>query len=339
MNQRATSVVETINNISMTQDVNLYALYKDINPGVYMYVNGAKVIYPDVQPRYTDNMIVTPLRFVLTDMGAKVYWDGVDKAYIQLTETINGTPRNVEHIYQNGSSTVKINGVDKTLITPAVIENGRFLIPASELIRGYQTWYYSEDVVNLDVKIGYIWDTPELGVESKYNDLPDDYIFTDISSYTEITPDSEKLIIGGLKTVKYDLNGGNGLTPASADYGITDKITVSEGAGVSRPDATFKGWSTNPLAISADYFPLQGNIDVMTLIPDPLTEVTLYAVWEYDSLIYDSNGATSGIVPREQGVLQGTDNIIIKGNPGGLVKTGYYFGGWTKVQNKNIYSS
>ena len=64
----------------------------------------------------------------------------------------------------------------------------------------------------------------------------------------------------------------------------------------------------------------------------PAEESTEAAVSEVPvvtyNVIYDSNGATSGIVPTDPTEYEEGETATILGNTGNLSKTGYYFAGW-----------
>jgi hypothetical protein len=47
------------------------------------------------------------------------------------------------------------------------------------------------------------------------------------------------------------------------------------------------------------------------------------------SVTYDANGADSGAVPVDSNLYYSDDTVTVLGNPGGLTKAGYTFGGWS----------
>ncbi len=51
------------------------------------------------------------------------------------------------------------------------------------------------------------------------------------------------------------------------------------------------------------------------------------------TITYDSNTALSGTVPNDLSLYTSTESAIVRGNEGGLSKTGYSFAGWTLDQN------
>ena len=52
------------------------------------------------------------------------------------------------------------------------------------------------------------------------------------------------------------------------------------------------------------------------------------------SVTYDSNGATSGTVPVDDGEYTSGDTVTVLGNTGNLAKTDYTFGGWTDGEHE-----
>jgi uncharacterized repeat protein (TIGR02543 family) len=51
------------------------------------------------------------------------------------------------------------------------------------------------------------------------------------------------------------------------------------------------------------------------------------------SLIYDGNGATSGIVPTDSNIYQSGDTVTVLDNTGELRKTSYLFDGWNTAED------
>jgi len=81
---------------------------------------------------------------------------------------------------------------------------------------------------------------------------------------------------------------------------------------------TFGGWTngTTTYAGGASYTPTTG--------------ITLNPVWTAVTytISYNANLATGGIVPSNQSWATGSTTLILSGNTGTLVKSGYTFGGW-----------
>jgi uncharacterized protein (TIGR02145 family)/uncharacterized repeat protein (TIGR02543 family) len=61
------------------------------------------------------------------------------------------------------------------------------------------------------------------------------------------------------------------------------------------------------------------------------SNITLFAKWKAQPTLtftYDGNGKTSGVVPVDTNKYSSGDSVLLPGNSGGLVKTGFSFGGW-----------
>jgi uncharacterized repeat protein (TIGR02543 family) len=69
-------------------------------------------------------------------------------------------------------------------------------------------------------------------------------------------------------------------------------------------------------------------------------DIVLYACWTTDKMymvIYSGNGSTSGTVPKDENLYLAGVNVIVKGNTGTLVKSGYTFVGWnTKPDGSGV---
>ena len=51
---------------------------------------------------------------------------------------------------------------------------------------------------------------------------------------------------------------------------------------------------------------------------------------------YDGNGADSGSVPVDNNIYHRLDSVLVQGNTGNLVRTGYTFGGWTRSDTSEV---
>ena len=69
-----------------------------------------------------------PARFVAENLGAKVEWDG-EKQLVTITGKNLKTDENVTILITIGSATVKVNGKEIKLDSPAFIENDRTYTP------------------------------------------------------------------------------------------------------------------------------------------------------------------------------------------------------------------
>lgn len=87
------------------------------------YVNGI-VQTLDAAPVIKNSSTMLPVRFVASNLGATIGWDGA-------TSTATLTTNTVEIIITIGSPTATVNGVTKTLVSPAFIDatSGRSYLP------------------------------------------------------------------------------------------------------------------------------------------------------------------------------------------------------------------
>ena len=124
--------------------------------------------------------------------------------------------------------------------------------------------------------------------------------------------------------VAFNANTGTGtLANQTKTFGVD--LTLSANT-FTKVGSTFSGWTTaadgtgTAYANSATY---SGN-----------AAVTLYAQWTVAafSVTYAANGATGGTVPAIQPKSFGV-SIILAGNSGNLVKTGFVFAGWNTAAN------
>ena len=82
----------------------------------------------DVAPKIEKDRTMLPARFVAENLGAKVEWDG-EKQLVTITGKNLKTDENVTILITIGSATVKVNGKEIKLDSPAFIENNRTYTP------------------------------------------------------------------------------------------------------------------------------------------------------------------------------------------------------------------
>ncbi|WP_312123970.1 InlB B-repeat-containing protein [Lysinibacillus boronitolerans] len=133
-------------------------------------------------------------------------------------------------------------------------------------------------------------------------------------------------------TVKYDANGAtSGIVPQDSPlYEENEKVMVQGNSGnLVRTGYTFKGWNTQADGKGISYAEnatfQMGKADVI-----------LYAQWTANptyTVIYNANGATSGTVPKDSTLYEENETVMVQGNSGNLVRTGYTFAGWNTAQD------
>ncbi|WP_027085625.1 InlB B-repeat-containing protein [Cohnella panacarvi] len=132
-------------------------------------------------------------------------------------------------------------------------------------------------------------------------------------------------------TVNYDGNGStSGSAPSGGSFDYDTNVTVGGNAGnLVKTGYSFSGWNTaadgSGAALAADATFNMGAADV-----------TLYAQWTINSytIVYDGNGATSGIAPSG-GSHEYQTELSVSGNAGMLERIGYTFSGWNTAADGN----
>jgi len=121
-------------------------------------------------------------------------------------------------------------------------------------------------------------------------------------------------------TVDYNLNGGNGTTPASQSVRAGGSITLPGGNGLTKSGYAFDGWNTHTSGMGFNY---KGG-ETYT----PVATTTLYAKWAAYTVTFDLNGG-DGEAPASQSVPAGGSITLPAGD--GLTKSGFFFDGWKTV--------
>lgn len=124
-------------------------------------------------------------------------------------------------------------------------------------------------------------------------------------------------------TVRYEYNGATSDTSNTDDPYTTDDTPITlptpsrdgyEFAGWYRDDVTF---ANSEGAGGASY--------------EPTSNLTIYAKWTAvsRSVTYESTDKTGGSAPTDSDTYIIGDTVVVRGNTGLLVRTGYTFAGWT----------
>jgi uncharacterized repeat protein (TIGR02543 family) len=126
-------------------------------------------------------------------------------------------------------------------------------------------------------------------------------------------------------TITYNENGSTaGVVPTTSSYIAETQATVAENTGsLVKTGYTFAGWNTVADGSGTDY--VAGATFNIT------SNTTLYAMWEITktyTITYNGNGSPGGSVPIDNGNYVSGAEIIVAGNTGDLVKTGYTFAAW-----------
>ncbi len=193
--------------------------------------------------------------------------------------------------------------------------------------------YYNADTVTVLsntgslVKLGYTftgWNTVANGSGNGY--YPGGTFPMGLSNVTLYAQWTENIY-----TVTYSGNGNTGgaLPVDGTSYHNGDTATVLGNTGsLVRAGYTFTGWNT---AANGSGTPYSGE-DTFSI---GFSNVTLYAQWTAINytVTYDGNTNTGGSVPVDRNTYNINDTVIVLGNTGSLVKTGYTFNGWNTAAN------
>lgn len=116
---------------------------------IKIFLNG-KEIKPDVPPVMKSKRVLVPFRFLSENLGAGVHWD-------ERTRTITAEKGGTEIILKIGNPVAYINGKPVKLDVPALIVNGRTLVPIrffSEAFGAQVGWDGAKMAVFITIKEG-----------------------------------------------------------------------------------------------------------------------------------------------------------------------------------------
>ncbi|TVR01305.1 MAG: hypothetical protein EA403_10355, partial [Spirochaetaceae bacterium] len=114
------------------------------------------------------------------------------------------------------------------------------------------------------------------------------------------------------------------LYPAFAVVQVGTPVVVPARGTLERGGEGFRGWSTRPSGGGVTYRPGE-------VTPMPAHDLTLHAVWTSEptfEVTYSTNSATGGTAPVDSISYFPGETVTVLPNSGGLVRTGYTFGGW-----------
>ncbi|WP_143192050.1 InlB B-repeat-containing protein [Paenibacillus helianthi] len=133
-------------------------------------------------------------------------------------------------------------------------------------------------------------------------------------------------------TVTYNGNGNTGgaVPTDSNSYPQGNTVTVLGNTGtLVKTGYTFAGWNTAANGSGTDYA-------ANATFSMGSANATLYAKWTANptfTVTYNGNGSTGGAVPTDSNSYQQGNTVMVLGNTGTLVKTGYTFAGWNTAAN------
>lgn len=110
-----------------------------------------------------------------------------------------------------------------------------------------------------------------------------------------------------------------------ARYATNATVTVRDNiGGLTKTGKTFNGWNTQIDASGKQY-------NAGATFQMETSDVVLYAMWSSNPMYkvnYNANGANTGNIPSDANTYKQGDNVTVKGNVGGLARTGYIFESW-----------
>jgi len=115
-------------------------------------------------------------------------------------------------------------------------------------------------------------------------------------------------------TVTYDGNGKTGGSVPSATQGYGTTALATNSGTLVKANYYFDGWLLGATSVAAG-----GNYNITG-------DVTATAVWSQYHVTYATTGSTGGSAPA---ATYGSGSVTLAGNTGNLVKSGYYFNGWS----------
>ena len=166
---------------------------KGVNDNADVYVNG-DYLESDTAPVIINGRTLVPMRSIFEKLGAEIKWDDA-------TKTVTGTKNGTEVIIKIGEETATANGESVRLDVPAIIENGRTLVPlrfVSEALGCQVGWEETEKRID-------IISIPEGGtVVCDMSDLISEENIVETSDYGTITSKDGVLIVDVTKVPAKD---------------------------------------------------------------------------------------------------------------------------------------
>lgn len=207
-------------NISDVEDLN-----KPAETGIWNYVDDVEVSFPDVQPRIINGEVVSPIRFIFTDLGAEVYWNQEEQK-VTIRKEENG--KKIEIVMKPGSSSMWVNGAEYNnteigLDATVLIEDGRCLLPGRAIIKAWETWQFkaTHNAPTSYKDYYYRTSTPVDGADNKLQDIPTIDNWQEENPGTKVTEDNEKEVFKPSTSISTDE------TQIIVDAEITNfKVTV-----------------------------------------------------------------------------------------------------------------
>lgn len=233
------------------------------------------------------------------------------------------TPVNGDSVLSEIRTFTTIENIPSITVEPAgqkvaLGSKGTFSVNAAGVNLKYQ-WYKGDSLITGATAANYT--TPS--VTGSYNGSVYKCMVANVAG--KVT--SADAVLTVVYSVTYDVNGGTGSVPTDTNaYAKDESVIIKAGTGLTRTNYVFGGWGVNPTSNTKVY----AANEALKMSDGNLT---LYAVWnQLYNITYNANSPGTGTVPEGGKYAQGSE-VVIAGNTGALVKTGYEFAGWNTTKS------
>lgn len=109
-----------------------------VEDGIKVFVDEVPVIFPDIQPEISGTDLLTPVRFVMEDLGVVVNWDKVERKAVMDRGDIR-----IE--MKPNESKMLVNGKEYPTSSKIVLKGNRLLIPSEDIIQAFNDVFYESE--------------------------------------------------------------------------------------------------------------------------------------------------------------------------------------------------
>jgi len=204
------SLLDYRGNIIVQEEITVFNFNDRNTNGITVYVDGEKLEF-DVQPRLINNRTMVPMRAIFEALGAMVNWDNnTQTAFGETVDDFVEISIGANYLLRNGNS--------KTLDSPAIVIDGRTLVPVRAIAES----------LNCDVE--WIGDLQVVNITSLGSDYSDDMVvgtwefigfIDDFDDYDYVNED--------FLTFKFNNNGTVKITNQTSNSTETYDYIVTKG--------------------------------------------------------------------------------------------------------------
>ena len=159
---------------------------------VTVFVDGNQLVF-DVNPIIEYGRTMVPMRYIFEALGAEVTWD-------QETSTAFGTKGDISVAIQIGNSTMFVNNKAVELDVPAMLADGRTLVPVraiSESFNAKVSWDGNLRRVTIISNTSNAAPSPEINVDEQKPGSDADY------KLNELSPADQEKLLGLYNDIRY----------------------------------------------------------------------------------------------------------------------------------------